>query len=343
VPPMRYLLAVSRSESPEEGTSRRRKGANSEHDHGYKLLLSHPHLVEELIRGFLPRHWADRLDFSTLERVSGSFVSDDFRERHDDVIWKLRWRREKESWFWIYLLVELQSKPDRWMAVRLLTYVGLLLQELIRQGKLEPGRKLPAVLPIVFYNGKPQWRSPRDLASLFVTVPPDIRRYLPRLHYLLLDENRLPLDRPELRDNLMAALLQVEASQPREALSRAKEVLRQTPDGESGLRRILRIWLGWLFQRFFPGGIIPEEVDLEDFPMLEQTFRDWERQIRREERQEGEIRGMQKLVLSILRQRFGPVPQVARQRVKEVSSTRELDELSRRILSADSLQQTGLV
>lgn len=77
--------------------------------------------------------------------------------------------------------------------------------------------------------------------------------------------------------------------------------------------------------------------------MLEQTFRDWEQQIRREERQEGEIQGMQKLVLSMLPQRFGPVPQVIRQRVKETSSTRELQRLFRRILTADSLQQTGLV
>lgn len=342
---------MSQSEPPEKGTSRRRKGENSEHDHGYKLLLSHPHLVEELIRGFLPAHWADRLDFSTLERVSGSFVSEDFRERHDDVIWKLRWKGKEEHWFWIYLLVELQAKPDRWMAVRLLTYVGLLLQELIRHGKLEPGRKLPAVLPIVFYHGKPRWRAPQDLASLFVAVPPDIKRYLPRLHYLLLEESQLPLDRPELRDNLMAALFQVETSQPRDALPRAKEILRRTPDGGSGLRRILRVWLGWLFQRFFPGATIPEEVDLEDFPMLEQTFRDWERQIRREERkegrqegrQEGQIEGMQKLILSMLRQRFGPVPKVVRQRVKEISSPKELDQLSRRILTAGSLQQTGLV
>jgi hypothetical protein len=44
------------------------------------------------------------------------------------------------------------------------------------------------------------------LASLFVEVPPGLRRYLPRLRYLLLDEGRLDLDRPELAANPIAAL-----------------------------------------------------------------------------------------------------------------------------------------
>lgn len=103
-----------------------------------------------------------------------------------------------------------------------------------------------------------------------------------------------------------------------------------------------------------------EEVEPEGLTLSEHIFQEWERRIRREEFekgfkegfqkavreaacQEGQIQGMQKITLSVLRQRFGPVPQVARQRVKEISSTRELQRLFRRILSADSLQETGLV
>jgi hypothetical protein len=35
--------------------------------------------VRDLILGFVPDEWLQRLDYSTLERVPGSYVSEDFR------------------------------------------------------------------------------------------------------------------------------------------------------------------------------------------------------------------------------------------------------------------------
>ena len=43
-----------------------------DHDHSYKLLFSHPRMVEDLLRGFVHEEWVERIDFSTLERVNGS-------------------------------------------------------------------------------------------------------------------------------------------------------------------------------------------------------------------------------------------------------------------------------
>jgi hypothetical protein len=47
-------------------------------------------MIVELLRGFLRESWVKNLDFSTLERVGGSFVSADLRERHSDMIWRIR-------------------------------------------------------------------------------------------------------------------------------------------------------------------------------------------------------------------------------------------------------------
>ena len=96
-----------------------------DHDHSYKLLFSHAEMVRDLIQGFIHEEWVDQLDFSTLEKVSGSYVSDDLREREDDVIWRLRWGKE---WIYVYLLLEFQSTVDNYMAVRMMTYIGLLYQ-----------------------------------------------------------------------------------------------------------------------------------------------------------------------------------------------------------------------
>ncbi len=56
----------------------------AEWDSGYKLLFSHPELVADLLRGFVPEPWVAEVDFATLTPVKGSYVSDGLRQRHDD-------------------------------------------------------------------------------------------------------------------------------------------------------------------------------------------------------------------------------------------------------------------
>ena len=92
------------------------------HDGSYKYLFSHARMVEDLLKGFVREEWVADLDFTTLEKVSGSYVSDDLRERADDVVWRVRWGTD---WLYVYILMEFQSTVDSWMAVRMMTYVGL--------------------------------------------------------------------------------------------------------------------------------------------------------------------------------------------------------------------------
>src|SRR3954471_14475248 len=165
----------------------------AEHDSGYKLIFSHPQMVEELLRGFIHEPWVQGLDFATLEKMDTTFTSADLRERHSDRVWRLRYKG-REDWLYLYLFLEFQSTSDPFMAVRLLGYEALLLADLIRTKVATPALGLPPVLTIVLYNGKRPWGAPTDLGSLFRAVPPGSERYLPQLAYLLVDENRL---RPE--------------------------------------------------------------------------------------------------------------------------------------------------
>ena len=107
------------------------------------------------VRGFVPEVWVKQLDFATLEKVSGSYVSDDLRDREDDVIWRVRWGDE---WLYVYLLLEFQSTVDPFMAVRVMVYLGLLYQDLINAKQFSSNGKMPAVLPSVLYNGQQRWQ-----------------------------------------------------------------------------------------------------------------------------------------------------------------------------------------
>ena len=148
------------------------------HDPSYKLLFSHREMVADLVRGFVREDWVAALDFDTLERVRESGISHDLREREDDILWRLRWG---ERWLYVYLLLEFQSTVDRLMAVRLLTYVGLLYQDLAAAGEIPPGGPLPPVLPIVLYNGQAPWTARTSLADLMEPdLPEQLRPGSPR-------------------------------------------------------------------------------------------------------------------------------------------------------------------
>jgi len=140
-----------------------------EHDTIYKLLFAHDQMIQDLLTGFLPEEWVVALELDSLEKINGSYVTDDLRGRHGDAVWRIRWG---EDWLYIYLLLEFQSSVDRFMALRIMVYTALLHQDLIRRGELGTDRRLPPVLPVVLYNGERRWRAPTELRPL-IQPPPD--------------------------------------------------------------------------------------------------------------------------------------------------------------------------
>ena len=75
---------------------------NQEDDASYKLLFSAPELVRDIIMGFIPDEWLHSLDYDTLEKMPGSYVTDDFRHRADDDVWRVK---VGGDWVYLYLLI----------------------------------------------------------------------------------------------------------------------------------------------------------------------------------------------------------------------------------------------
>ena len=163
VPPHETRSDPLRLSSPAPASPRpeRRYGVPM-HDAAYKGLFSCRRMVEDLLRGFVAPEWSDALDFSTLEKLPAEYVSDDLRRRHGDVVWRVRFR--DETWLYLLVMLEFQSTADPYMAVRILVYTGLLYQDLIRRGAVGDGGRLPPVLPVVLYNGRPRWSAPVEVA-----------------------------------------------------------------------------------------------------------------------------------------------------------------------------------
>ncbi len=310
-------------------------------DSGYKLLYSHAAMVRDLIEGFVLGAWVEALDLGTLEKCSGSYVTDDLRDRADDLIWRLRWG---EDWLYVYLLLEFQSTIDRWMAVRIQTYVGLLYQDLIRAEQLSAAGRLPPVLPIVLYNGAQVWNAAETLEPLIEPAPPGLAGYRPRQGYLLLDERRLAAAESLPTRNLSAALFRLEASRGSgEAMAIVRALIEWLADaGQTSLRRAFAVWFGRIFlPRRLPGVDFPPLNDLiEVYHMLADNLEAWTDQWKQEGLEQGLDQGREAarhILIRQVRRRFGPV--IAEQSVPLLAKLVDLQQLEelgdQLLLSAD--------
>jgi predicted transposase YdaD len=287
----------------------------ADHDHGYKRLFSHPEMVADLLRDFVHEDWVRDLDFSTLEMVPGSYVTRKLRSRESDVVWRVR--RGEDPWLYIYLLVEFQSTVDPFMALRMMVYLGLLYQDLVKRRELNRSGKLPPVLPLVLYNGPAPWSAAQEVSALIEEVPgglepsglepsglepSGLEQYRPRLRYCLLDEMRMADSELESLRNVAAALFRLEKSRSPDDVQRVVTALIEwlwAPE-MAELRRSFAAYLSEvLLPNRVPGIVIPQVADLQEVrSMLAERVIDWTQQWKQEGleegRKEGRLEGLQK-------------------------------------------------
>lgn len=314
----------------------------AQYDTGYRLLFSHPKMVRDLLLGYVPAEWVAEADFSTLEHVNGSYVADSERQRHDDMVWRVK---VGPHWLWVYLLLEFQSEPDRWMSVRMLVYLGLLSQHLIRENELIDGR-LPPILPIVLYNGMSVWRAPLEVAECFVAPPPGLARFVPRLPYHLVDEARLKLHPLSSVRNFAEALFRLEHGRNVADLRRVLQALDpmlKDPALQS-LRRAFGVWVRSLLRRKAPHSTIEEINQINDImeadSMLAERIESWFDEATRKGMQHGMLQGQRQgeaaALTRVLRRRFGELSATDQARIAQAELA-ELECWLDRALDASTL------
>lgn len=312
------------------------------HDPSYKQFFSNPDMVASLLRDFVPEDFIRELDFSTLEQCSGSYVTDDLRERHDDIVWRLRWNN---SWCYLYLLLEFQSTSDPWMAVRILAYTALLWQDLIKSGVVREGDRLPPVFPMVIYNGGKAWTAAQDVADLLTPVSGPLRHYQPCQRYFLLDEGQVSEETLH-GDGLVTQLVRLERANSLDVIQPiVRGLIRQLHEPKyRHLRRVLSVWLGRVvFKRAGITQNVPEFQDLQEVDaMLEERAAQWKDEYIQQGMLIGEARGKAEgiglALRDILEARFGTLPQSVASYIASSSDSNALRKLTLSAYHAESLQ-----
>jgi hypothetical protein len=159
------------------------------HDLLARYVFSHPERAAAELRAVLPSRIVEQVDWSTLRCEPVSVVDEGLRETENDFLFSAGLHSGQPAL--MYILLEHQSRVERFMALRMFRYVGRVLDT---WHKSHPRRKLlPAVFSQVLYHGPGgRWTAPQRLEDLF-ELPQSAEereqwlRLLPRFEYLLDD------------------------------------------------------------------------------------------------------------------------------------------------------------
>jgi predicted transposase YdaD len=313
------------------------------HDALFKQVFSQPARAAEELRHVLAPELAARIDFATLAVERGSFVDDDLRECHADLLFSASLAG---TMIRIYVLFEHQSSVDPWMPLRLLKYM-LRIWEAVR--KAEPGAaKLPAIVPVVLHHSDTGWRAATEFAELLALpsdAPAQLLAHVPNFRFALDDlsgDEAIAARKSTAYTRLVLSALR---DARRKALGELfhgwaallREVSREIDAREREAREF------WVYLYKVRGA---DEYATADRSALDpdqeatmQTIAEMlEEKGREKGRQEGLQQGKREFFLHLLGQRFGRVPESVARRV-EAADVPALERWSIRILTARSLDE----
>ena len=329
-------------------------------DQAFKAICSHPRMIADTLRGYAVRpngpldpRTVAALDFSTLEKLPAEWITEGFRRRQGDQVWRVRFRWAKD-WAdpagYLLVLAEFQSSPAPDMALRIAGYAVELYRELTTAGVLRPGGARPPIFALVMYNGRRRWSTPVVLATPTAPVAglPDEARDVAQdlaafqlcLAGFVLDFQAHNKDdpRPGNAASLMIGL---------ESVATIAELRRRLPALASlADQRLERTMLDWALLRLRVAGPTREEImsmaSLDEFSSrLAENVERWEAELRAEGAEQGRAEGVALQRTALMRQaalRFGSPASVLAPLLEGIEAPAKLAEIGEWLI-VDSLDQ----
>lgn len=334
-------------------------------------LLEDPHNLRDLLRIHSPQ-LVEHLDFDRAERVNRSFIPEDLQKEESDLLFRVPLvlrsaEGEIVSEVWIYVLLEHQSKPHPLMPLRVLSYLLALWKQLYREWEdanapMEE-RRLPVVVPFVFYTGERNWNHSLSFADLF-SVPPGFVRFVPTWETLFLDLRRTPSERlTDFVNSIGWALRVLQAEKaPYEEIERTLHDAMaglEGLDAEQGSQWLRVAWYLLLLVTHRRGAeetssltaLIEEEArgskfrEREEWQAMEMTYVEHLREEGRKElmpKIEEAQRGLRLALKILLKTRFGNLPRRMQQTI-DVADMDSLNGWIEKAATASALEEVGIL
>ena len=231
------------------------------HDSGYKKLFSNRTIFRQLLETFVNQEWVHSLDFNTCEPLDKSFISEHYKETESDLIYKIQFQDRE---VYIYILIEFQSTVDSFMALRVLNYITNFYMDFLVNNRSV--KKLPAVFPIVLYNGEARWTAPVALSELIEQTPP-LGAFALDFQYFLIAENQYSQEALLKIRNIVSTLFLAESYYDVDVL----EVELLNLFSSENDKKAVSLFLNWFKQLAFHG-----RLESDDYESLESIYRNEE-------------------------------------------------------------------
>lgn len=316
-------------------------------ENGLKFVLENPGNVRDLLQ-LVHFQLAPRIDFTNMRVARGHFVGRDYRHLESDLVLQAPIRPGPASMhrqIILYILIEHQSEPNRFMPLRVLEYVVMIYKHQMREWKKKHGNldklHLQPVLPIVLYTGTRTWDKLGSLWEL-VDLGDEFADHIPQLAPLFLNVSKTS-DQVLAEGGAFGLLLRL-VQRRRMRLPVFEQTLREVVSVLEGLADQDRD--RWLELLSFVGALIYNEREVpEREALLEKVADSVQNDSRRKEvfdmgktiaedliekglqkgLQEGDVRTQRRNLVQVLRHKFGRIPTAT---VKRIDATEQIGLLN---------------
>lgn len=322
------------------------------HDNLVKHAFSDVENARGVIATALDAAIVARIDLSSLSLLPGSFVDENLQDRCSDLLYSARISGREAR---IYFLWEHKSEPDPLTPLQVMRYLTRIWdQYLAALPKKKRGevRKLPVILPIVLHHGQGGWTAAQRFEELLdadENLLGVLGEHVPRLRLVVDDLWSQSDDELYARAaSSFARLVLWALKNAREAgwlggdLGRWKELIAAVLAERDGVRALTALFryialTNPTVEREALRGLLPEDGGSK----VEEAMMNWfEREMDLRERRgesKGESKAERRLLLKLLRQRFGELPAAVVARI-EAAEVPELEAWVDRVITASRLE-----
>jgi len=128
----------------------------------FKTWMADIRVAKDIFHMCLPKAILETIDFNYLTLSPQSHITHRHKNRNVDVLYETK-INGKDGY--LYILTEHQSEPDRFMPLRLMEYVILIIRHHLKQHK--NCDTFPVIYPLVFYTGNKPYSHTMDFYDCF--------------------------------------------------------------------------------------------------------------------------------------------------------------------------------
>ena len=287
-------------------------------------------MVRELLESFVHEDFIKKLNFSTLQRLDKSFIIEDFREKESDLIYKINY---KDKPVYIFLLIEFQSTVDKFMVLRFLRYMCEFYEFLIQKKNI---KKLPAVFPLLLYNGDRKWTSETNIKDLIEKTIPD--KYIPQFQYYKIIENEIPKSILLQIKNVVSAIFYVENSNPLEIKAEISKLIELIKKEDLEIVQLFSYWLNHFLK--IKGQFAIEDItrEIKNIMEVKTMFETAVKEYGESLIKKGELLDKQKVLIKQLSKKFG-LSAKEKEFIKTITNFKKLDKALDEFVFSETKQQ----